>query len=61
VDGHADYTELVDWLRASKLEPERVFVTHGEPAAADAFRRRLEETFGWRVDVPDLGATVSLE
>jgi metallo-beta-lactamase family protein len=60
LSAHADYAELLAWLRASGIEPKQVFVTHGEPAAADAFRRRLEETFGWRVNVPELGATVSL-
>jgi metallo-beta-lactamase family protein len=60
LSAHADYVELIDWLAASSLEPERVFVTHGEPAAADGFRRRLEERFGWHAEVPDLGAVVSL-
>jgi metallo-beta-lactamase family protein len=60
LSAHADYAELVDWLRASKLSPREVFVTHGEPAAADAFRRRLREAFGWRARVPELGETVTL-
>jgi hypothetical protein len=37
-----------------------VFVTHGEPAAADAFRRRLRDTFGWDASVPDDGASEEL-
>ncbi|MBC7174135.1 MAG: MBL fold metallo-hydrolase [Polyangiaceae bacterium] len=60
VDGlsaHADYRELLDWLAASDLSPRRVFVTHGEPAAADAFRRKLAATFGWNVVVPEMGAS----
>jgi metallo-beta-lactamase family protein len=61
LSAHADYAELLDWLRASKLSPRDVFVTHGEPAAADAFRRRLREAFGWRARVPDAGETVTLE
>jgi hypothetical protein len=40
-------SEMLDWLRASRLSPRRVFVTHGEPSAADAMRRRLVEAFGW--------------
>jgi metallo-beta-lactamase family protein len=63
VDGlsaHADYVELIDWLRRSSIAPRQVFVTHGEPAASDAFRRRLQETFDWRVRVPDVGETVQL-
>lgn len=53
LSAHADYAELIAWLRASKLAPRKVFVTHGEPAAADALRRRLHETFGWDACVPD--------
>jgi hypothetical protein len=30
----------------------------GEPAAADAFRRRLRDAFGWDVQVPEMGTTV---
>jgi metallo-beta-lactamase family protein len=60
LSAHADYREMLDWLAAGKLAPRRVFVTHGEPAAADAFRRRLRDTFGWDVTVPELGTVVEL-
>lgn len=61
LSAHADYAEMIDWLRASAIAPRRVFVTHGEPSASDAFRRRLIDTFGWNAIAPDLGATVVLE
>jgi metallo-beta-lactamase family protein len=35
---HADCDELVAWLTSAPTRPERIFVTHGEPAAADALR-----------------------
>jgi metallo-beta-lactamase family protein len=57
LSAHADHAELVAWLRASAIAPRRVFVTHGEPAAADAFRRRLHDTFGWQAIVPTDGAS----
>jgi metallo-beta-lactamase family protein len=63
VDGlsaHADYAELLDWLRAGTLAPRGVFVTHGEPGASDAFRRRLHEGLGWNARVPELGETAKL-
>jgi len=60
LSAHADYSEMIDWLRASKLAPRSVFVTHGEPAAADAFRRRLREAFGWNARVPEIGETVEV-
>ena len=60
LSAHADYAELIDWLRLSQLNPKRVFVTHGEPEAADAFRRRVKDTFGWQAEVPEMGATAEL-
>lgn len=60
LSAHADYAELIAWLRASQIAPRDVFVTHGEPSAADALRRRLREAFGWRARVPELGETVTL-
>lgn len=60
LSAHADYAEMLDWLRPSKLAPKRVFVTNGEPAAADAFRRRLRDTFGWDTVVPEMGSSLEL-
>ena len=61
LSAHGDYAELIDWLRAASIHPRRVFVTHGEPNASDAFRRRLVEVFGWDAATPDLDGKVVLE
>ena len=61
LSAHADYAELLDWLRKSGVSPRRAFVTHGEPAAADAFRRRLRDGLGWNAVVPGDGSTWTLE
>lgn len=53
LSGHADYAETLDWLRQFQAPPRQVFVTHGEPAAADALRRRIEEDLGLSVQVPE--------
>jgi len=60
LSGHADYAEILDWLDQFEVAPKRTFVTHGEPSAADALRRRIEENLGWRVEVPDYLQTVPL-
>jgi metallo-beta-lactamase family protein len=52
ISAHADYKEIIQWFSASKIDPERVFVTHGEVSAADELRRRLTETFRWNCNVP---------
>jgi len=53
LSAHADYAEILEWLRGFRRPPRRTFVTHGEPAAADELRRRIEETLGWTVTVPE--------
>ncbi|HWA37601.1 MAG TPA: MBL fold metallo-hydrolase RNA specificity domain-containing protein, partial [Burkholderiales bacterium] len=60
MSAHADYTEVLEWLRGFRRAPKHTFVTHGEPAAADEMRRRIEETFGWNVSVPGDGQAVVL-
>lgn len=52
ISAHADYKEIIQWFSKSKINPERVFVTHGEISAADELRHRLTETFGWECTVP---------
>jgi len=61
LSAHADYAELLDWLRKSGVSPRRAFVTHGESAAADAFRRRLRDCLGWNAIVPSDGSTWALD
>ena len=53
LSAHADYAETIDWLRLFERAPARVFLTHGEPAAADMLRRRIAEALGWRCEVPE--------
>jgi metallo-beta-lactamase family protein len=55
MSAHADYAEILEWLRGFKRPPRQTFVTHGEPAAADEMRRRIEETLGWTAHVPNDG------
>lgn len=57
---HADHEELLAWLAGLTAPPREVFVTHGEPAAADALRRRIGERFGWACRIPALGERVVL-
>lgn len=52
MSAHADYKELIEWFSKSKIRPRRVFITHGEPSAADDLRRRLTETFHWDSYIP---------
>lgn len=57
---HADANELLTWMGTIPAPPQRVFITHGEPAAADTLRQRIERQLGWDATVPDFRETVDL-
>ena len=60
LSAHADYAETLDWLANFGAPPRTTFITHGEPAAADALRMRIVERYGWHCCVPDYLETVEL-
>ena len=60
LSAHADYSETLAWLGAFKTPPKHIYLTHGEPAAADALRRRIVESLGWTCDVADYRQRVDL-
>jgi metallo-beta-lactamase family protein len=61
LSAHADYREILEWLRGLERAPRMTFVTHAEPVAADALRHYIEEKLGWNVHVPEHGERVALE
>jgi metallo-beta-lactamase family protein len=52
LSAHADADEILGWLRRFERPPELTFITHGEPAAADTLRRRIEQELHWAARVP---------
>ena len=60
MSGHADYAEILDWLKSFRQPPRNIFLTHGEPAAADQLRQHIEKAFGWECSVPDYKDTVTI-
>lgn len=58
---HADSSEILEWLKGFERPPRETFITHGEPAAADALRHRIEEQLGWRCRVPHYLESANLE
>jgi len=60
LSAHADSDEILDWLRTARSAPRTTFVTHGEPAASDSLRHRIEEELGWACRVPDYRDNVEL-
>ena len=57
--GHADADGLMAWLRRFGQAPGQTFVVHGEPVASDTLRLRIADELGWKVRVPEQGASVT--
>lgn len=60
LSAHADYAEILDWLKGFRQPPRRIYLTHGEPQAADQLRQRIEHGLGWDCAVPDYRESVSI-
>jgi metallo-beta-lactamase family protein len=60
LSSHADYAEILDWLGGFSKPPKQVYVVHGEPGAADAMRRHIQEKLGWPCAVPEYLQTVQV-
>jgi len=60
LSAHADAAEIVTWLKGFRAPPRETFITHGEPAAADAMRQRIERELHWNVHMPFYLETVTL-
>ena len=50
---HADRSALHEWLGALSSPPKRVFLVHGEREASRQLREDIQNSKGWRVDIPE--------
>ncbi|ATE60714.1 MBL fold metallo-hydrolase RNA specificity domain-containing protein [Thauera sinica] len=51
LSAHADQPALLAWLRHLRLPPHRVFIVHGEMAAATAFSNAIQSALDWPAPV----------
>jgi metallo-beta-lactamase family protein len=57
---HAGKSELLRWLTALPAPPKQTYLTHGEPAAAQALQAAISEKFTWKAAVARYLDTVPL-
>jgi len=57
---HAGKSELLRWLGALPAAPKQTYLTHGEPAAAQALQASITEKFHWKAAVARYLDTVEL-
>ena len=54
LSAHADADELLRWLGGFRQAPRMTFISHGEPAASEALRDRINSELGWNCSIPAL-------
>lgn len=60
ISGHADVNGLIDWVKAFREKPRKVFVTHGEDTVTEIFAGRLKEELGLDTMAPFSGTVYDL-
>ncbi len=60
LSAHADRDALLGWLSGFAKPPQRAFVVHGEEETALGFADSIRDRFGWKVEVPEVGASYTL-
>src|ERR1700676_497320 len=58
---HAGKSELLRWLTRLQAAPKQVYLTHGEPTAAQMLQQAIEEKFRWNCAAGKYLDTVSLD
>lgn len=61
LSAHADAPEVIEWLSHFEKAPKKIFLTHGEPDAVQALKKRIEERFKVTVVVPTYLQSFDLE
>jgi len=57
---HAGKSELLRWLTALQAAPKQVYLTHGEPSAAQSLQQAITERFRWKAAVARYLDTVEI-
>ena len=60
LSAHADYSELLEWLRHFRKPPRKVFLTHGEPEALSSLKFKIEGHLDWSVELPEYKQEIEL-
>ena len=60
MSSHADYSEILKWLRTFPRAPKMTYLVHGEIGAQEALKRHITKELGWNVEIPNHGQKVDL-
>ncbi len=51
LSGHADQSELIDWLSKIEGKMTKVFINHGEAQSAGTLKTKITDQYGWDCEV----------
>jgi metallo-beta-lactamase family protein len=57
---HADYGEIMKWLKNFREAPRRTFIVHGEPASSASLEQKIRDELGWETRIPGYGEKAAL-
>jgi metallo-beta-lactamase family protein len=60
LSGHADQSELMEWIKPLVPALRKVFLVHGEPQQADALAKLLHATYGLEVAIAAPGQSFEI-
>jgi len=60
LSAHADYEEILTWMKGFQHPPRKTFITHGEPQASLSLKKHIEDQLSWPCSIPQYLAVESL-
>lgn len=60
VSAHGDYADILHWLSFLPEAPQKIFLTHGQPEAAQSLKNKIEQQFHWSCEIPSYLETAQL-
>lgn len=61
LSAHADFLDLIEWLKESKINPRLVILNHGEEQGAKSFKTLIESELELNTTVAEFGEEFDLE
>ena len=52
LSAHADWREIIRWLKGFESPPKMTYLVHAEPDAAAAMKQHIEEELNWKICIP---------
>jgi metallo-beta-lactamase family protein len=60
LSAHADYGEILGWLRQFHQPPQQTFLVHGEPHATESLQEKITQQLNWKTRIPSYLEKVTL-